>query len=99
MGFLIAAVAGTAMIVALVVAAFWLTRRSGPEHWGKPGRDQTGRYLGEGCACGRGQMQIRWRHGAGNVLQCSAYPVCRIAYQFNGQELSPRQEQVLTQTR
>jgi hypothetical protein len=88
MGILIlVAVVATGVIAAIALAAYRIHRRSGPAAWGSPEAGQHGHHVGERCPCGDGILQIAWQHGRGDVLGCTRYPECRLAFEVSGRPL------------
>jgi hypothetical protein len=96
---IVAGAIGAPVIAVLIAAIVRLTHRPDPVAEACPRTRQPGRYVGAACRCGHGQLQFRWRHGIGQTLGCSNYPVCRVAYQFNGRTLPTAQKQALLQVR
>ena len=96
---IIAAVAGTLAVAGLLMAVCRMNRRPVPVTWGSPAVGQDGHHIGQRCFCGRGQLQQMWQHGHGAILGCSNYPVCRVAYQFNGRALPAAQLAEMLQIR
>ncbi len=85
MGIVIIAGMIVALAAAVLVAAVVrVNRRPVPAGWICTRAQPSGRFVGAACHCGRGQLQFMWRHGFGQVLRCSNYPVCRVAFRFDG---------------
>jgi hypothetical protein len=100
MGIVIVAGAAGAVVVAVLVAtAVRMIHRPVPAAWGSPPAGQSGPYVGAACRCGHGQLGFKWWHGYGQILGCSNYPICRLAYQFNGLPLPEAQLRALLQVR
>ena len=101
MGIVILAAAAGALVLAglMTAATIWLNRRRAPASWGHPAAQQPGLHVGARCPFGNGQLQLIWQHGAGRILGCSNYPVCRTAYQFNGRPLPATQQEALLRVR
>lgn len=100
MGVVIVAGAVVALIAAVLVAAVLrLSNRPAPAAVSGPRTRQYGHYVGAACSCGHGQLGFRWRHGYGQILSCSNYPVCRVGYRFNGTPLPEAQRKELLQVR
>jgi hypothetical protein len=74
---------------AIAIAACRMHRRSGPATWGSPEAGQHGHHVGERCPCGGGILQVAWQHGRGDVLGCTRYPECRVAFEVSGRALPP----------
>lgn len=99
MGIMIVAGGTGLMAIAILVVAL-VSRRNNqpvPATWGSPAQQQPGRRRGARCTCGKGQLPFMWRHQYGRILGGTNYPVCRVAYQFNGEPLPEAQRQALLQ--
>ncbi len=96
---IIAGEIGALVAAVLVAAVLRLSHRPAPVASGRPRTRQSGHYVGAACSCGRGQLGFRWRHGYGQILSCSNYPVCRVGYRFNGTPLPKAQQKELLQVR